>query len=200
MKTSIIIVCFFALGIFLGLYVDFFSVIIDSDITTYVLYLLMFVVGVSIGCDRSMLNALKKQDIKVILLPLGTILGTLLGAIVISPLILNMELKDILAVSSGFAYYSLSSILLTEYRGVEIGTIALMANIIREIFTLLVAGVLVKIFGRLSVISAAGATSLDTALPIVTRFSGGDLVVLSIFHGLILELSVPMLVTLFAFL
>lgn len=198
MRTSFIIVSFFVIGIVLGLYIDSLQVIIESDITTCVLYLLMFVVGVGIGCDKAMLNALKKQNIKVILLPLGTIVGTLVGAMVVYPLVLNMELKDVLAVSSGFAYYSLSSILLTEYRGVEVGTIALITNIIREIFTILFAGVLVKVFGRLSLISAAGATSLDTSLPIVARFSGNDLIVLSIFHGLILELSVPILVTIFA--
>ena len=46
-----------------------------------------------------------------------------------------------MAINSGFAYYSLLSILITEYRGAELGTIALLVNIIREMITLLDVGI-----------------------------------------------------------
>ena len=164
----------------------------------YVLYCLMFTVGLSIGCDKNALNALRTQDLKVILLPIGTIAGTLLGALAVYPLVSDTPMQDVLAIASGFGYYSLSSIILTEYRGAEIGTIALMANITREIITLLAAPLLVTLFGKLAVISSAGATSLDTLLPIVAKFSGKEFVIVSIFHGLILELTVPILVTFLA--
>ena len=50
------------------------------------------------------------------------------------------EGKDLILLSptgSGFGYYSLSSIFITEYKGAELGTIALLSNISREIITLL---------------------------------------------------------------
>lgn len=65
----------------------------------------------------------------------------------------------------------------------ELGTIALIANIIREIFALLGAPLFVRYFGRLSPICAGGATTMDTTLPIITRYCGKDLVFVSIFHG-----------------
>ena len=46
-----------------------------------------------------------------------------------------------MAVGAGFGYYSLSSIFITEYKGPELGTIALLSNITREIITLLFAPV-----------------------------------------------------------
>ena len=198
MKGSLIIVGFFVVGVILGINIDALDILVESNISMYVLYCLMFTVGLSIGCDKNALNALRTQDLKVILLPIGTIAGTLLGALAVYPLVSDTPMQDVLAIASGFGYYSLSSIILTEYRGAEIGTIALMANITREIITLLAAPLLVTLFGKLAVISSAGATSLDTLLPIVAKFSGKEFVIVSIFHGLILELTVPILVTFLA--
>ncbi|MFI3316833.1 MAG: lysine exporter LysO family protein [Rikenellaceae bacterium] len=198
MKGSIIIVSFFAVGLLLGLNFEALAEFCSGNATRYILYVMMLTVGISIGCDKNALKALRSQSWKVILLPLGTIVGTLLGAMALWPTVSSMELKDVLAVASGFGYYSLSSILLTEYRGAEIGTIALLSNVIREIATILAAPLLVRYFGRLSVISSAGATSIDTLLPIITRFSGKEYVIIAIFHGLVMEITVPILVTIFA--
>lgn len=197
MRGSLIIVAFFAIGVILGLNIDELRQLADGDISKYVLYALMLTVGISIGCDKKTLNSLKNQSLRVVLLPVATIIGTTVAALLISPLLTGLTLKETLAIASGFGYYSLSSIIITEYSGAEIGTIALMANIVREIMALLLAPIMVKWFSPLALISASGATSLDTLLPIITRFSGRQFVVISIFHGLVLELTVPILVTLF---
>lgn len=197
MKGSLIIVGFFILGIIAGL---FFHVSIDNlgfDVSYLALCLLMFFVGISIGNDVDALKNLRQIKPGLMFLPLATITGTLAGCAVISLLIPDRSLTDCLAVGSGFGYYSLSSIFITQYRGAELGTIALLSNITREIITLLCAPLLLKIFGRLAPISCGGATSMDTTLPIISQTSGTDLVVLSIFHGFVVDFSVPFLVTLF---
>ena len=76
-------------------------------------------------------------------------------------------------------------------------TIALLSNIMREIITLLCAPLLVRWFGNLAPISAGGATTMDTTLPIITRYAGQQFVVVSIFHGFVVDFSVPFLVTFF---
>jgi uncharacterized membrane protein YbjE (DUF340 family) len=124
-----------------------------------------------------------------------TIVGTWLGVVVIS-FFSERSVFDFLAVGSGFGYYSLSSILITEYKGIELGTIALLANILREIITLLFAPVMVKYFGKLAPIAAGGATTMDTTFPIIIRTSGKEFSVVSIYHGFVMDLSVPFLVTL----
>lgn len=195
MKGSLIIVGFFVVGIALGLNIDLLKEY--TEYSSYVLYALMFTVGVSIGCDKKTLNSLRNQDLRVVLLPVATIIGTLGATLLLTPLMTGMSLREVLAVAAGFGYYSLSSIIITEYSGAEIGTIALIANIVREIMALLMAPLMVRWFSPLALISASGATSLDTLLPIITRFSGKEFVVISIFHGLVMELTVPVLVTLF---
>jgi uncharacterized membrane protein YbjE (DUF340 family) len=76
-----------------------------------------------------------------------------------------------------------------------VGVIALLANISREIITLLFTPLFVKIFGKLAPISAGGATSMDTTLPIISRFSGHDYAIVSVVHGTILTILVPFLVS-----
>ena len=118
-------------------------------------------------------------------------------AFFISLFLPGRTLWDCLAVGSGFGYYSLSSVFITEYRGAELGTVALVANIVREIITLLGAPLLVCWFGRLAPICSGGATTMDTTLPVISRFSGKEFVVVSIFHGFVVDFSVPFLVTFF---
>ena len=57
---------------------------------------------------------------------------------------------------------------------------------------------MVKYFGPLAPISSGGATTMDTTLPIITRCSGQDFVIVSLFHGFLVDFSVPFLVTFFS--
>ena len=195
MKGSLIIVGFFILGIAAGLSGMVPESIIDGDLTFYALCALLLCVGIGIGSDRNIVTKFKSLDVRMALLPLGTALGTFAGSLVVSFILSGRSPLDCLAVGSGFGYYSLSSIFITEYKGAELGTIALLANIIREMVTLLLSPVLAKVFGPLAPISSGGVTSMDTTLPIIMASSGEQYSAVSIFHGFILDFSIPSLVT-----
>lgn len=197
MKGSLIIVGFFVLGIIVGLCHFVPQGFLDSDVSYYALCALMFCVGISIGCDTSVLKSFRKVNPRLMFLPVMTIVGTLAGCAAASLVLGHRQFTDCLAIGSGFGYYSLSSIFITEYRGPELGTIALLANICREILTLLCAPLLARYFGKLAPISVGGATSMDTTLPIITRVSGEQFIIVSIFHGFCVDSSVPFLVTFF---
>ena len=211
MKGSLIIIAFFALGIAVGLHSSFS--ILHSSFFAYaqqlvfilhlshssfiILCALMFCVGVSIGSDTNTLKSFRSVNPRLMMLPVMTVFGTLAGTAAASALLPHRHLFDCLAIGSGFGYYSLSSIFITEYKGAELGTIALLANIMREILTLLCAPLLAKYFGKLAPISMGGATTMDTTLPIITRTAGQDFIIVSIFHGFCVDFSVPFLVTFF---
>lgn len=195
MKGSLIIVGFFILGIAAGLSGMVPESIIDGDLTFYALCALLLCVGIGIGSDRNIVTKFKSLDVRMALLPLGTVLGTFAGSLVVSFILSGRSPLDCLAVGSGFGYYSLSSIFITEYKGAELGTIALLANIIREMVTLLLSPGLAKVFGPLAPISSGGVTSMDTTLPIIMASSGEQYSAVSIFHGFILDFSIPFLVT-----
>lgn len=197
MKGSLIIVGFFALGALVGLFELIPFNIADTDISFYTLCALMFCVGLGIGNDPQTIRNFRSLNPRLVFLPVMTILGTLAGAALASLVLTHRTATECMAVGAGFGYYSLSSIFITEYKGAELGTIALLSNIIREIFTLLAAPLLVRWFGNLAPISAGGATTMDTTLPIITRCSGQEFAVVSIFHGFVVDFSVPFLVTFF---
>lgn len=194
MKGSLIIVAFFAAGILCGRADVLPQWVSSSTVSMTALCALLLCVGMGIGSNPDMKSEFSSLNPRVALLPLATILGSWAGA-AIAFLVLQRTITDCLAISSGFAYYSLSSIFLTEYRGIELGTIALVANLVREAITLLGTPLLARIFGPLAPISAGGATTMDTTLPIITHTCGQRFTILAIFHGFIVDFSVPFLVT-----
>ena len=196
-KGSLIIVGFFVLGIVFGLFHWLPDLNSIGNVSYIVLCALMFCVGISVGHNTEVLKSFKQLNPILALLPLMTIVGTLAGCSITTLFLPHRSLADCLAVGSGFGYYSLSSVFITQYRGPELGTVALLANIVREVFTLLGAPLLVRYFGPLSPISVGGATTMDTTLPIITQCSGANFVILSIFHGFLVDFSVPFLVTFF---
>ncbi len=194
MKGSLAILSFFVLGLILGLSRFLPDVVIDNDFSIYVLYILMFLVGIGIGADRSSWRIIRETNIKIILVPICVIVGSLLGAFAVSFLLPAISAKESMAVGAGFGYYSLSSIFITQISGEKLGVIALLSNISRELITLVATPIFVNYFGKLAGIASGGATSMDTTLPIITQYSGKEWAVISVFSGVVLTILVPFLV------
>lgn len=194
MKGSLIIVSFFAVGLLLAYFGVAPELLCVDALITYALYGLMFFVGVSIGSDMEVLRSVKGYGWRILLVPLATIIGTLFGSALVGAFYGGRSVLECMAVGAGFGYYSLSSIFITEYVGAELGTVALLSNIMREVMALLFAPILALYFGKLAPIAAGGATTADTTLPIITRVSGSDFVIIAIFHGVAVDFSVTILV------
>ena len=192
---SLVIVAFFVAGCVVGLFAPFD--LAGSRVSAYVLYALMFCVGITLGNDRTLAGRVRRLDPRLALLPVATAVGTLAGAALAAPLLAEWSLTDSLAVGAGFGYYSLSSIFIADFRGPELATIALLCNVMREIFTLLAAPLVARWCGPLAAVSIGGATTFDTTLPVITQAAGRPYAVVSIFHGCALDFSVPFLVTFF---
>ena len=199
LKGSLVIVAFFAVGCLAGLWTE--PDMQGSSLSTWVLYALMFCVGVTLGNDRTLAGRVRRLDRRLALLPVATAVGTLGGAALAAPFFgadsAVTSAADSLAVGAGFGYYSLSSIFIADLRGAELATVALLCNILRELFTLLAAPLVAQWFGPLAAVSIGGATTFDTTLPVITRAAGRPYAVVSIFHGCVMDFSVPFLVTFF---
>lgn len=191
---SLYILLTFVLGGALGMSGWIAKAAMQNDYALYALYGLLFFVGITIGGDRNAWKVIKETNIKIVLVPLGIILGSLLGTLIISFLLPSIQPQEAMAVGAGFGYYSLSSVLITQMSGEELGTIALLSNIIREVMTLIATPLFVRYFGKLAGIASGGATSMDTTLPIITAYSGKEWAMISIFSGIVLTIIVPLLV------
>ena len=194
MKGSLIVVGFFIIGLLGGIEKMVPSWLLDGDVSFVALCGLLLFVGLGIGLNPEMKKEVRSLSPRMALLPVVTIIGSWLGALLIWT-VLHRTLSDCMAINSGFAYYSLSSIFITEYRGAELGTIALLANIIREMLTLLGAPLMARWFGPLAPISVGGATTMDTTLPILSQTLGQRYIALSIYHGFVVDFTVPFLVS-----
>lgn len=194
MKGSLIVVGFFVIGLLGGIEKMVSAWLLNEEVSFVALCGLLLFVGLGIGLNPEMKKEVRSLSPRMALLPVVTIIGSWLGALLIWT-VLHRTLSDCMAINSGFAYYSLSSIFITEYRGAELGTIALLANIIREMLTLLGAPLMARWFGPLAPISAGGATTMDTTLPILSQTVGQRYVALSIYHGFVVDFTVPFLVS-----
>lgn len=199
MKSSFIILCCFITGILLAYYRYVPDIFLTYDYSNYILPVMMFFVGIGIGGDiKSLYVPIKKYKLKIILIPLATIFGSIIITALISPLF-DITTKETIAIGSGFGYYSLSAIFLNKLAGYEIGMMALISNMTREITALLFIPILARYCGKLAPISAAGATSIDTTLPIIAKSCGEQFIVISIFHGILVDISVPIIISLLYF-
>jgi uncharacterized membrane protein YbjE (DUF340 family) len=194
MKNSVWIAAFFVLGLGFGLSSSQTYTSLSS-LSSLTLYALIFLVGFLVSSDSQSWHHLKHSKARILIIPVLTIFGSLGASVFISFFIKDLSVKESLAVGAGFGYYSVSSLIITELAGKTLGVLALLTNLMREIITLLFAPVLRKFFGRLSPVVAGGATSMDTTLPVIVRYSGKDMAIIAIIHGTILTILVPIAVT-----
>ncbi|KPU28054.1 membrane protein [Caloranaerobacter sp. TR13] len=191
MSYSIIVVI--ALGVALGRFglpSSFFSYtgwVIDLG-----LCLLLFLVGIEIGFNKESLTRVKKIGFKLILIPIMIILGSILGSI-LGGIVIGMEYNEAGAVGAGLGWYSLSSVLLSSY-STELAALAFMSNVIREIIAFISIPLIVKYIGDLESIAPAGATAMDTSLPIITKATNASISIIAFVTGVILSSAVPVLV------
>ena len=183
------------LGLMYGLFgLDFAFLNLISENTDMVLYILMFSVGISIGMQKGIFSKIREYHLKIFIIPIGIIIGSLLGGVICS-LILKMPIGYGTAITSGLGWYSLAGVTLSNLVTAEIGSIAFMSNLMREMFSFVLIPFLAVHFNYYTCIAPAGATSEDTTLPLMLKYTDEETVVLSVFNGVICSFMVPILIS-----
>jgi len=157
------------------------------------LCLLLFFVGMDIGRNKDVLQKIKKMGFKVLLIPVAIIVGSLVGS-VIAGLLLGLPINEAGAVGAGLGWYTLSSMMLVTYSA-ELSALAFISNVVREIIALLTIPLIAKYIGDLESIAPAGATSMDTSLPLVAKSTNPETAIVSFINGVVLSSAVPILVS-----
>lgn len=106
MKGSLIVVGFFVIGLLGGIEKMVPSWLLDRDVSFVALCGLLLFVGLGIGLNPEMKKEVRSLSPRMALLPVVTIIGSWLGALLIWT-VLHRTLSDCMAINSGFAYYSL---------------------------------------------------------------------------------------------
>ncbi|MCH7393631.1 lysine exporter LysO family protein [Acinetobacter dispersus] len=182
-----------AVGILLGILINKSGLQLTFN-SWYLLLVFIFLIGVELAFtqfDRSWLSW------KILLVPVAAFVGSCLAAL-LNYFILSNDygLNEVMALAQGYGWYSMSGILFTELHSAKLGGIALLTDLFREIFAILLMYCLGWRFPR-SAISSAGATSMDVTLAMVKQSCGTHYVPHAMMSGLILSLLAPLLISLF---
>ena len=86
------------------------------------------------------------------------------------------------AIAAGLGWYSLSGVTMTDLVGAQIGTITFMSSLMREIFSFMTI--------------PFAATSEDTTLGMMIKYTDAEHVVVSLLNGTIISAAVPFLIPL----
>lgn len=156
------------------------------------LYLLLLLVGVDMGRQGNAIAGIRAAGPRVLLVPLAVVVGTL-GAAALAGLVLPLGGKDAAAATAGFGWYSLAPTLLASY-SLTVSAVAFLSNVLREVLAIVCIPPVARYIGYVEAISLAGATAMDTTLPIVVGATSERMAIYSFASGVILSLLVPVLV------
>lgn len=162
---------------------------IPQSINHYLLMLLLFFIGISlkqaqISLKQAFLNR------RGILIAIFSFIGAYVGGIIFA-LLKNISIFQGLALASGFGWYSLSGVLISQTIDPFWGSIALLNDLLRELFALSFIPLLMKRFPH-SAVSSGGATAIDFTLPILQQTAGPHILPVAISYGLIMNLFPPL--------
>lgn len=188
------------LSLLLGLACGFFElqnpfILMISQNSDLILYLLMLSVGISIGMHKGIVQKIREYHIRIFIIPIGIMIGSLLGGVVCS-LLFQLPLGHGTAIASGMGWYSLAGSAIGNIAGAQLGSIAFLSNLMREVFSFLLIPFLAAHLNQYACIAPAGATSEDTTLPVILKYTNEETVVLSVLNGVICSFFVPILISL----
>lgn len=165
-----------------------------TEASEYTLILLLFLVGIQLRNNGMTLKQIvlnRRGMIVAVVVVVSSLIGGLINAF-----ILDLPINTALAMASGFGWYSLSGILLTESFGPVIGSAAFFNDLARELIAIMLIRLIRR--SRSTALGLCGATSMDFTLPVLQRTGGLDMVPAAIVHGFILSLLVPILIAFFS--
>jgi uncharacterized membrane protein YbjE (DUF340 family) len=166
-----------------------------STISEYALMLMLLLVGIQLRSSGMTLRQITINR-RGMVVALVSMCSALIGG-VIAALLLDLPIKTGLALASGFGWYSLSGILMSESFGPVIGSAAFFNDLLRELITIMLIPLLIS-RQRSMTLGLSGATSMDFTLPILQRTGGMEIVPAAIVHGFIMSLLAPILIALFS--
>ena len=161
---------------------------LDTVLTVSLIFLYTGV-GVSLASNKSVFGYIRKLGLRILFLPLAIFLGCMLGGF-LAGMVLGVPAAWSVISASGMGYYSLTGAFMTETWGIEAGTYGFIVNVSRDVFTVLLLPVLIRI-SKGSPIASGAAGCMDTMLVPVSRYVGPELSLVALISGTILTFVVP---------
>ncbi|MFA0476330.1 hypothetical protein BCS95_10345 [Vibrio breoganii] len=193
-SESLKLVVVVALGVIIGLvFPGYWSWVHTAS--EWTLFVLLFLIGIQLRNSGLTLREIIINKHGLIIAGVIVITSWLGG--IVSALLLDLPLSQGLAMASGFGWYSLTGILITDNYGPLYGSASLIVELLRELVALIFIPMLIKT-RPCTAIGYAGATAMDFTLPVIQQTGGIRCVPVAIVSGFILSLLVPILILTFS--
>lgn len=180
-------------GVLLGQFLDPEWFAVDA-LSEWALMLLLLLIGIQLRNSGMKLR-------QILLNPWGLSIALVVmvsswGGGLAGAWLLNMPLSHGLAFSSGYGWYSLSGILISDQLGPVMGSAAFLNDLARELVAIMLIPTLMRRHPSCA-IGYGGATAMDFTLPVLQRSGGVAIVPVAIVSGFILSLAAPVFVLAF---
>ena len=167
-----------------------------GKVVTLGLDAMLFLVGLDLGRQGEAIASIRAAGVGALLIPAAVIFGSLLfGAL--AGLFLPLLPREAAAAAAGMGWYSLAPTILAPY-SLKLSAVAFLSNVLREILSILLIPMIARRLGYLECVASAGATAMDTVLPVIVRATSRRMTIYAFASGLICSLLVPLLVPLIA--
>ncbi|QEY23350.1 lysine exporter LysO family protein [Neisseria animalis] len=168
----------------------------SENLGMYCLMALILLVGVQLNGSGVILRQvlINKRGVQTAMIMMAS---SLAGGLLFAALIPEVSWTKGLAMASGFGWYSLSGLVMTEAYGAVWGSIMLLNDLGREFFALVFIPFLMRRHPSAAV-GSGGATSLDFTLPVIQSSGGLQAVPLAISFGFIVNVAAPFLMVVFS--
>lgn len=156
---------------------------------------MIFIAGIEIGSNRGILKRICNlhSALLALAIPLAVACGSICGALLLGH-IAGLSAYDSLLVGGGLGWYSFSSVVISAMYSTEIGTVAFLANMMRENSGFFLIPLLVRVHKFLA-LAPSGAATMDSGLPVVIKYTNLHVGMYSFINGLVLTLIVPVLIS-----
>ena len=193
-KVSLMIIGSLTFGIIIGfVWNEYILEDLIGNFIKFGLCALLFFVGFEFGVRGNFIESLKLAGPYAVIVPVGVILGTFAGSVVIS-FFMPISIRESLAIGSGFGWYSLAPSIMMDKGYVMAGTISFMHNIMRELIGILAIPLVAKKVGYAESVSLPGSSCMDVCLPIIEKSASSEAALYSFFTGDVLAILTPVLV------
>lgn len=156
---------------------------------------MIFIAGIEIGSNRGILKRICNlhSALLALAIPFAVACGSICGALLLGH-VAGLSVYDSLLVGGGLGWYSFSSVVISAMYSTEIGTVAFLANMMREISGFFLIPLLVRVH-KFLVLAPSGAATMDSGLPVVIKYTNLHVGMYSFINGLVLTLIVPVLIS-----
>ena len=189
-----------------GLLIGFFWIRTHLDPQQYVVFdtwstrvmltaltMMVFLIGYSMGLTGTVIREFKKAGKRAVLIGLAVIAGTAVTAVLCGLLFREITVRESLAVSLGFGWYTYAPVLI-ESAGHEIaGAISFLHNVLRELIGIILIPILARRVGYIEINVLPGIACMDVAMPIVRQATRDGIIAYAFIIGFFEELTATFL-------